>query len=290
MIFREMAMRIRIHRRIASAVILALAATFTTGAVRADATLDRILSTKEVTVGTEAAFPPFEFVQDGKIVGYGKDILDAVVADLGVQLHQLDVPFQGILPGLDAKKFDFVATSVGITPERAAKYAFTFPIAVSSEVIIKRANDKSIGAVGDLNGKVVGTQLGTTTEQEARKADAELKAAGGKGFAELKLYPSFPEVYVALSNGELDAIVQSAPNAAVLIKEKPDVFALAGPVTKAQRYVAWVTRPEDSQLRSRISAVIKGLRDSGKLRELQKKWFGFTMEVPDSGYLPPGSL
>jgi len=127
-------------------------------------------------------------------------------------------------------------------------------------------------------------------QREARKADAALKAAGGKGFAELKLYPSFPEVYVALAGGELDAAVQSAPNAAVLIKEKPTVFGLAGPVTSAHRYIAWVTRPGDEDLRARISAVIKGLRDDGKLAALQMKWFGFTMPIPDTGYLPPGSL
>ena len=277
-------------RRCVGASMLALAMAAMIVPARAETTLQHVLASRELTVGTEAAFPPFEFVQDGKIVGYGKDILDAVVANLGVKLNQLDVPFQGILPGLDAKKFDFVATSVGITPERALKYAFTFPIAVSSEVIIKRVDEPGITAVEDLNGKVVGTQLGTTTEQEARKADAALKAAGGKGFAELKLYPSFPEVYVALANGELDAAVQSAPNAAVLIKEKPTVFGLAGPVSKAQRYIAWVTRPGDDDLRARISAVIKGLRDDGKLAELQKKWFGFTMALPDSGYLPPGSL
>ena len=177
-----------------------------------------------------------------------------------------------------------------MTPERAAKYAFTFPVAVSSEVILKRVDETALTSVQGLEGKVVGTQLGTTTEQEARKADAALKAAGGKGFADLKLYPSFPEAYQALASGELDAVVQSAPNAAVLIKEKPTVFGLAGPVSQAQRYIAWVCRPGDDDLRARISAVIKGMNDSGKLAELQKKWFGFTMTIPDSGTLPPGAL
>lgn len=277
------------YRRLVGAAAIAAFGLFASGAV-AQSTLDSVLKAKKVTVGTEAAFPPFEFVQDGKIVGYGKDILDEVIKDLGVEVVQLDVPFQGILPGLDAKKFDFVATSVGITPERAAKYAFTFPIAVSSEVILKRAADASIGSVKDLEGKVVGTQLGTTTEQEARKADAALKAAGGKGFKELKLCPAFPEVYVALAGGELDAVVQSAPNVAVLIKEKPGVFGLAGPVSASSRYIGWVTRPADEDLRKRISATIKRLRDSGKLAELQNKWFGFTMTIPDSGYLPAGAL
>jgi polar amino acid transport system substrate-binding protein len=252
-------------------------------------TLDKIESSKKAVVGTEAAFPPFEFVQDGKIVGYGRDILDVVAQKLGVEVEQLDVPFSGILPGLDAGKFDFVATSVGVTEERAKAYAFTYPIAVSSEVILKRSDDDSIKSVADLAGKVVGTQLGTTTQQEAEKAQAVLKAEG-KDFKELKLYPSFPEAYLALTSGEVDAVVQSLPNAAVLVKEKPDVFALAGPVTDAKRYIAWVTRGSDLDLRDRISAILKDMQASGQLVELQKKWFGFEMDLPTDNYLPAGAL
>jgi polar amino acid transport system substrate-binding protein len=253
-------------------------------------TLTKIKTSKTVTVGTEAAFPPFEFVQDGKIVGYGKDILDVVTVDLRAQVNQLDVPFSGILAGLDAGKFDFVATSIGMTDERAMKYAFTYPIAVSSEVILKRADDDTIKSVADLEGKVVGTQLGTTTEQEAAKANEALKAKGGKGYADTKLYPSFPEAYLALTSGEIDAVVQSMPNAAALVKEKPDVFAVAGPVTDAKRYISWVTRADDKDLRDYLSTVIIGLRKDGRLYRMQEKWFGFRMELPDGDYLPKGAL
>ena len=68
---------------------LAFAILFTSSAyctaLSAETTFDKIKKTGQVTVGTEAAFPPFEFVQDGKIVGYGKDILDIIIADLGVE-------------------------------------------------------------------------------------------------------------------------------------------------------------------------------------------------------------
>ena len=78
-------------------------------------------------VATEAAFEPFEFVLDGKIVGYNMDILAAVIEALGVPMEQLNLPYQGILPGLLAKKFDLVATSNGINEERIKKYAYTRP-------------------------------------------------------------------------------------------------------------------------------------------------------------------
>ena len=91
-------------------LILSIFILFMGTSIYAETTFEKIKRTGKVTVGTEAAFPPFEFVEDGKIVGYGKDILDYIIADLGVELNQLDLPWQGILPGVLAGKFDFVAT------------------------------------------------------------------------------------------------------------------------------------------------------------------------------------
>ncbi|MFM0155232.1 transporter substrate-binding domain-containing protein [Paraburkholderia sediminicola] len=273
-----------------------IAATFCTALLAmshsalAETTLEKIRRTGTVTVGTEAAYPPFEFVQNGKIVGYGSDILAEVVKELHARLVQMDLPFQGILPGVLAGKFDFVATTVGINEERAKRYAYTLPIADGMPYLLDRKGE-SLKA-SDLNGKVVATQLASSTEPVARALDAKLKAAGGSGFKQLKLYTSFPDTYVALSNGEVDSVVQSLPNLAVLVKQHPDDFRLGGPVQLdgAYTYLAWVTRPEDKDLRDFISGVIRKMRDDGRLGALQKKWFGYEMKIPDSGYLPPGAI
>lgn len=258
----------------------------------AETTLEKIKRTGELTVGTEAAFPPFEFVQDGKIVGYGSDILAVVVQELGVKkLNQLDLPWQGILPGVLAGKFDFVATTVGINEERAKRYAYTFPIADGMPYTMKRKGDTTITKVADFNGKVLATQLASSTEPVSRALDEKLKKDGGPGLKELKLFTSFPESYVALANGEVDAVMQSLPALAVAVKEKPDLFelAVATPKEGGYPYLAWVTRPDDKDLRDAISATIKKMRDDGRLSALQMKWFGFEMKIPDSGYLPPGA-
>ncbi len=257
----------------------------------AEGTLDRIRKAGVVTVGTEAAFPPFEFVEDGKIVGYGSDILAEVVKALGVKLDQLDLPWQGILPGLLAGKFDFVATTVAINEERAKRYAYTMPIANGQPYAMKRKGDTMTSAA-DLNGKVVGTQLASSLEPIARDYDAKMKAAGSKGFADLKLYTAFTESYVALANGEIDAVIQSLPSLAYIVKKQPDTFALLGPVEVGHQYtyLCWVTRPDDLDLRAFLDDVIRKMRDDGRLYALQDKWFGFRMDIPDSGYLPPGAV
>ena len=260
-----------------------------TGSASAETTLEKIKRTGKTTVGTEAAFPPFEFIKDGKIVGYGKDILDYIIADLGVELNQLDLPWQGILPGVLAGKFDFVATSVSIQPERVVKYAYTVPIAEGTTWTMKRAGDDSMKSIDDLAGKVVGTQLASAGEATGKEFEAKLKEKGLGGYKELKLYTAYPETYLALANGEIDVVVQTLPNLAVVVKEHPGVFELLDAMTD-KSYMCWVTRPEDTDLRDYISSQIIEMRDNGKLHELQDKWFGFRMDIPDSGFLPEGAL
>lgn len=265
--------------------------TLSTGPAFAETTFEKIRRTGKVSVGTEAAYPPFEFIKDGKIVGYGSDILSEVVKALGVKLEQFDLPFQGILPGLLADKFDFVATTLAINEERAKRYAFTMPIADGSPYAAKRKGDAMKDAFA-LNGKVVATQLASATEPVAHAFDKKLKAAGGKGFAELKLFPAFTESYLALASGEVDAVIQPLSSLAVLVKERSDKFELLGPVDAGSgfTYLAWVTRPKDQDLRKFLNSVIKAMRDDGRLGALQEKWFGFKMDIPDTGYLPPGAL
>ncbi len=183
-----------------------------------------------------------------------------------------------------------MATTVGINEERAARYAYTLPIANGQPYAAKRKGDP-MTSEQELRGKVVGTQLASSTEPVAKALDETLKA-GGEGFRELKLYTAFTDCYVALANGEIDAVIQSLPSLAVLVKERSDIFELLGPITVGAEYtyLSWVTRPEDLDLRDFISGVIRTMRDDGRLAELQEKWFGFVMEIPDEGYLPPGAF
>ena len=73
------------------------------------------------------------------------------------------------------------------------------------------------------------------------------------------------------------------------MKNVPDTYKIVGSISGVE-YLAWVVRPEDKDLRDLINTSIGELKDSGKLKELQMKWFGFEMQTPDQGYLPPGAL
>lgn len=267
----------------------ALLASLGAGSAYADETMEKIKSSGSITVATEAAFKPFEYVEDGKIVGFGADLLQEVVKDLGVEVEQLDLPFQGILAGLAAGQYDLVATSVAINPERVKTYAFSRPFATITNVVVVPADNDGVKAVSDLNGLLVGSQLGSSTEAIARQIDEELKSAGGSGFSDLRLYQTFPDTAFALRSGQVDAIIIGSTTAGEFMAASPDTFKVAAEYGDPV-YLSWVVRPDSKELLKSLDATITRLADSGELYALQEKWVGIRSESPASGYLPQGAV
>ncbi|MEM1286232.1 MAG: transporter substrate-binding domain-containing protein [Pseudomonadota bacterium] len=272
-----------------SAFALVAMAVLGTNNAMAEGLLERIQADGKIVVATEAAFPPIEYVEDGVIVGFGSDLLVEVVSDLGVEVEQLDVPFQGILTGLAAGQYDLIATSVAINPERAQSYAFSRPIFSIRDVIVAPVDDQDIQEISDLNGLLVGTQLGSSTEAIARTIDEELKAAGGSGFDDLRLYQSFPETAFALRSGQVDALVIGSLTAGEFMTSSPDTFRVVTTYGETV-HISWVTRPDSLDLLSAVNATITRLADSGELTAMQERWIGVVTESPADGYLPDGAV
>jgi polar amino acid transport system substrate-binding protein len=116
----------------------------------------------------------------------------------------------------------------------------------------------------------------------------ETLKAGNKGADKIVHFQGDPDLFLALANGQIDAAVETTLVLAEFMKKQPDAYEIVGTIGKPF-YIGWVTRPDDKALRDALSAEIRKLRDSGELAKLQEKWFGFKMNIPDSGYLPANS-
>lgn len=284
-------MTFRLNRRgTFKALMLTAALAYLPGVALAEGgTMADIKARGQLTVGTEAAYEPYEFIENGVVVGYGREILELMATKLGVKLVQLNLPFQGLLPGLLAHKFDFVATSVGITEERAKRFAFTRPVGVVHSMFVINGANKAIGKPEDAVGKTVGTQMGSLAQPMVQEFERQLKTKSGNGFAELKLFQTYPDVSMALSNGTLDIGVIPSNVLSVQMRRQPGAFKAIGEVGEP-RLLAWVTHPQDPEIRTFINQMLEEMRVSGKLLALQKKWFGEALALPASGYLPKGAL
>ncbi len=107
----------------------------------------------------------------------------------------------------------------------------------------------------------------------------------GRGAADIKFFQGSTDLSLALLNGQVDVWVTTNLTMIAQMKKYPDKFELLADFGDPF-YYAWATRASDTTLRDSINVELRKIRDSGQMKDLQQKWFGLTMELPDSGYLP----
>jgi polar amino acid transport system substrate-binding protein len=261
-----------------SAALLGLAGT---RPARAD-TLDEVKKRGTLVVGMEAAYVPYEFFKDGKIIGYDPDIIDLFVPKLGVKAQLVDTAWNGIIPALYAKKFDVIVSAMTITKERAEKVLFSMPYADASNVILLRAGEDKIKTADDLSGKIVGVQIGSAAAGIIKTFEDKLKAAGKPGYSDVKQYEHYPEAYQDLLNKRIDAVVNSKSTMLVVMKDAPGKFKMIGGVSDITAYFGMAFRKEDVAFQSFVNEQLAGMKKDGTLAKLQEKWFGSTMDTPDA--------
>jgi len=102
------------------------------------------------------------------------------------------------------------------------------------------------------------------------------------GVKEIKEYLGSPNAYADLEAGRISAVAGSLPNLAYLVKTRPDTFELVLPPFGPKAYLAWIARKDDESkpLIDAIDASLVKLTKSGKIKELQLKWFGVAVDMP----------
>ena len=243
--------------------------------------LDDIRSDGTFTVGTEARFAPFEYVEDGEIVGYSADIMKHIMEKLeGVELIRMDLPWQGILPGLERERFDYVITSVTATPERMERYHLSAPVADATMAILKRAGEEGISSPEDIAGKVAAAQVGSAQLEALEALAAQLEEAGTP-VANIRTYTGVDEAYAELGTGRVDVVIASLPNLLEAERTRPDVFEVVG-TFGSPVYFSWAGRNDEKSatLNAFMDEQIQRLNEDGTLAELQVKWFGGPMDLP----------
>ena len=226
-----------------------------------------------VRIGTEGAYPPFNYITaDGKLTGFDVEIAEALCDEMGVKCEFVTQDWDGIIPALLAGKFDAIIASMSITEERKKKVDFTEKY-YNTPPAIAAAKDTDLKgvSVGDLSGKVIGAQ-GSTTHSNY----AEAKFQG----ADVRLYPTPDEYKLDLENGRLDAVIDDI----VVLSEWIESGAGAcckvvgalpvDPVINGEG-AGIALRTGEDDLRKRFNAAIKAIRANGKYAEINNKYFDF---------------
>jgi polar amino acid transport system substrate-binding protein len=240
------------------------------GKVRA-ASMDEIKK-RGLIVATEDDFRPFEFIKDGKPTGFDNELIEDLKKYAPFEIKQQILPWTGILAGVSTGKYDVAITAAIITKERKKSLDFTSPIADATHYYVKRKDDKSISAIKDLNGKIVGVQAGSALLARLTELNGMLEKEGGK-LGKIVEYTSYPEAYQDLALGRVDYVVNTIINIKTLVAEKPAVFEV-GQAVSGPSFPAWAVAKDNAELVEFLNGFIAKEKENGRFAELQKKWFG----------------
>ena len=222
-----------------------------------------------VVIGTNAEYPPFEYVdEEGNITGFDIDLMEAVAQAAGFDYEFVNTRWDGIFVALASGEFDAVASAATITEEREEMVDFSDPYFNAGQRIVVQAGETEIEGPEDLAGKRVGVQLGTT-------GDIWLT---DETEAEVVRYDENTLAFQALANGDVDAAVADGPTAVDIIQANPemDLEVLPGTYTDEQYGIA--VNPDRQDVLEAINQGLAAVRESGQYDEIYDKYFGIETE------------
>jgi ABC-type amino acid transport substrate-binding protein len=230
-----------------------------------------------LTVGMNLQFKPEMYLNNGKPAGYDVDLLNKLAAKLGAKLDIQNLDFNGLIPGLVAKKFDLV--SVGLTPNAAREQVidFTRPYVPYSSVLAVKQSDNSPAQISTFNKSgVTITALQGSSDQTVAKAafpNANVVGLSDQNSTLLEVQTGRAQGAV-LENYILAQYEKANPN-------QVRQAALAKPLSLS--YGAWGIQKGDSALKTELDAFLCSAQNDGTLAALYKQNFGATLPAMPGG-------
>ena len=244
-------------------LIAATAILATALSANAQTTLEAVKQKGVLVAGSSAEYPPFEYVADGKLVGYDVDMAEEITRRMGVKVAWEKIDFKGIVAALTAKRVDVLITALTWTPERAERIAFSDPY-FDAGIGAITPRTSTIEKVEDLTGRKVGVQLGSSGERYVRETV-------GSKVGQLLTYDSITLAINDLKNGRVEAVVNPLPVLRYAVRNDPGFRYTAVWDT---RVVGINARLEDKELLAEINRHLADLKREGFLAKLETKWFG----------------
>ena len=230
-----------------------------------------IKSSGQLSVAADATYAPDEFIaSDGKtVIGMDADLAKAIAQVMGLNATVSNQPFDSIIPGLAAGKYDLGMSSFTDTKEREQTVDFVTYAQAGESFFVNADGGPTINSLDDICGLKVGAEKGTT---EADDATAQSKKCtdAGKPAVQVSVFPDENGVNLALSSGRIDAGFADTPPAEYAVKQSDGKFKITGPSIANAPY--GIAMSKDSGLAQPVLAAVKALMADGTYGKIFDYW------------------
>ncbi|MCE5334847.1 MAG: ABC transporter substrate-binding protein [Desulfobacteraceae bacterium] len=222
---------------------------------------------KEYINGIDANFPPFAFVdKTGKPDGFDVAVVDLIAKEMGFKVKHQPMDWDTIIPSLNGKKIDFIASGMSINDARKKEVNFTLSYWNIKQVLVAKAGSGVTPDAAMADGKKIGVQRGTT---EAKWIEENLIKKQGKKF-ELVFYDSAPLAIEDVINGRIIAAAMDDAPGKDAEKKKP--VKIIGTFGMPDEEFGYAVRKQDTELLNKLNEGLKKVMASPQWGELQKKY------------------
>jgi arginine/ornithine transport system substrate-binding protein len=248
------------------AMLLALAALTTTAFAQAP-------DWKKIRIGVEGAYPPFSEVgPDGKLKGFDIDMAFALCAEMKAECTLVQQEWDGMIPALNARKFDAIIASMAATDERRKSVAFSDKYYNTPARLAAKAGANLQATPEGLKGKKIGVQRATIHDRYVTEHFKQ---------SEIVRYAKADETYLDLAAGRIDVTMGDsvAIDGGFLKKPQGKGFAFFGPEYNDEKFFgsgsSIAVRKADDALAQKFNAAIKAIRANGTYKKIQDRYFDF---------------
>lgn len=220
-----------------------------------------------LTVGMNLQFKPEMYLENGQPAGYDVELLKALAPAMGAKLKIENLEFNGLIPGLQANKFDMVSVGLTATPEREKVVSFTKPYVPYALVLAVAPSNKAIKSTEELNqaGKTVVALQGSSDETLAKKLFPKAKV---EGFSEQNA------AFLQVATGRADAIVVEEYLLAEYQESNPNKLVKASlPKPLEVQYGSWAVPKGNTKLVSYLNGWLCEQEKNGTMASIYKKAF-----------------
>ena len=229
--------------------------------------LEKVKAAGKLVIGIEGTYPPFTYHNDdGSLAGLDVELGTALAEKLGVEVEFQEAAWDSLLIGIDSGRFDTVINSVSITDERAEKYDFSDPYYYEARRVVVRADDDSIQAPEDLNGKKIATNATNAFIPWYEEQGAEI----------IGIDTSAEAIDLVLS-GRADFLGTNVPVLNAYLDEHPDAkdkLKEAFVIPNSEDVIAIPVRKGETEFLDAINAALAELRADGTLKAISEKYLG----------------
>lgn len=208
---------------------------------------------------TNAEFPPYEYIEDGKVVGIDNEIANYIGEKLGLEVECENMNFDSVLAAVQSGKADLGLAGMTVREDRLQAVNFSDTYVKSSQVIIVR-NDSDIANVDGLKDKTVGVQTGTT---------GDIYVSDEEG-VKVERYNKGAEAVQALAQGKIDAVVIDEQPAKAFVEATEGIKILDEKFTD-EEYAIAINKKNDELLK-KVNEALAEMKENGKLDEIISKY------------------